>query len=110
MKIVSVNIAVPRTVPWEGKQITTGIYKESVADRRKVGFLGVEGDAIGDLRVHGGVNKALYMYAAEHYDFWKEEFSGMELPYGMFGENATVAGGLFESEVHIGDTFRLGTA
>lgn len=110
MKIVSVNIAIPRTIPVKGNQITTGIYKESVADRRKVGFLGVEGDVIGDLRVHGGVNKAVYMYAAEHYDFWKQELPGMDLPFGMFGENVTVEGGLFEGDVCVGDRFLLGTA
>ncbi|HZV11984.1 MAG TPA: MOSC domain-containing protein [Candidatus Kapabacteria bacterium] len=110
MKIVSVNIAVPRTVPWKGKQITTGIYKEPVGDKRKVGFLGVEGDVVGDLQVHGGVNKAVYMYAAEHYDFWKGELPDMDMPFGMFGENVTVEGGLFENDVHVGDRFRLGTS
>jgi len=89
--------------------VTTGIFKTPVAGRVKVHKLNLEGDAQADLSVHGGPNKAVYAYPSEHYAFWKREFPGMALPWGMFGENLTLEG-LLEDEAHIGDRFRIGTA
>ncbi|MBV9405350.1 MAG: MOSC domain-containing protein, partial [Acidobacteriaceae bacterium] len=69
----------------------------------------LEGDRQADLRVHGGPYKAVYLYPSEHYAWWKKELPGMELPFGMFGENLTTEG-LLETHVHIGDQFRFGSA
>ena len=69
--------------------------------------LNLEGDAQADLTVHGGVDKAVYAYPIEHYEYWQQEFPGMELPSGTFGENFTIEG-LLETEVNIGDRFRIG--
>ena len=71
--------------------------------------LNLDGDRQADLSVHGGPSKAVYVYPSEHYDYWKHEFPEMKLPWGMFGENFTTAG-LVESEVNIGDKFRVGSA
>lgn len=109
LQVVSVNVGLPREVIWKGRPVTTGIFKEAVADRIAVRRLNLEGDGQADLTVHGGAAKALYAYAAEYYPFWREQFPEMELPWGMFGENLTVAG-LLDETVHIGDCFQVGTA
>lgn len=109
MKVVSVNVGLPRRFVVNGKEIVTGIFKEPVAGRVLVRRLNLDGDRQADLSVHGGPNKAAYAYPAEHYDFWRRELPGVELPLGMFGENLTVEG-LSEDEVNIGDRFRMGTA
>jgi len=71
--------------------------------------LNLDGDRQADLSVHGGPYKAIYLYPSEHYEFWKRELPDMDLPWGMFGENLTTTG-LLETEVHIGDKFRIGLA
>jgi MOSC domain-containing protein YiiM len=88
--------------------VSTGIFKEPVAGRVMVRTLNLDGDRQSDLSVHGGPEKAVYLYPSEHYDFWKRELPDMELPWGMFGENFTTTG-LLETEINIGDTFRIGT-
>jgi MOSC domain-containing protein YiiM len=109
MKIVSVNVGLPREVVSNGQAVTTGIYKTPVQRRIKVGRLNLEGDGQADLSVHGGPNKAVYAYPSKHYEYWRKEFPSMELPWGMFGENLTLAG-LMEDDACIGDHFRMGTA
>ena len=109
MRLLSVNVGLPREVEWKGKTITTGIFKEPVAARVQVRRLNLDGDRQADLSVHGGAYKAVYAYPAEHYDYWRRRLPDMDLPFGMFGENLTVEG-LFESEVNIGDRFRIGSA
>jgi MOSC domain-containing protein YiiM len=94
---------------WRGKPVLTGIFKEPVAGRVRLGFLNLQGDRQADLTVHGGVEKAVYVYPSEHYTYWRQQLPEMELPWGMFGENLTVEG-LFEDTVNIGDRFRMGTA
>lgn len=108
MKLVSVNVGTPKVVSWQGRQVRTGIFKEPVEGRIKVRRLNLEGDAQADLRVHGGEDKAVYAYPAEHYRTWSEEL-GRDLPFGQFGENLTVEG-LLEDQVRIGDIYRIGTA
>ena len=108
MKVISVNVGLPRTVTWKGKPVTTGIFKEPVKDRVKARALNLDGDGQADLTVHGGRGKAVYAYPAEHYAFWKEQLPGVELPWGMFGENLTTEG-LSEDTVHVGDRFRIGS-
>ena|SRR2546421_6765479 len=109
MKLVSVNVGLPREVSWHGRKVTTGIYKQSVAGRVVVRKLNLDGDRQADLSVHGGAYKAVYCYPVEHYAYWKKELPGRELPMGMFGENFTTEG-LLEDSVHLGDRFSVGSA
>jgi MOSC domain-containing protein YiiM len=108
MKIVSVNVGLPREVIWKGHNVLTGIFKEPVAGAVQVRALNLDGDRQADLTVHGGRDKAVYAYATEHYDYWRNELPDMNLPFGMFGENLTTEG-LFETEVNIGDRLRIGS-
>jgi MOSC domain-containing protein YiiM len=107
MKILSVNVGLPRKVTWQGKPVATGIFKEPVNGPVMMRTLNLDGDQQADLTVHGGVSKAVYVYPSEHYAFWRAELTGMDLPWGMFGENFTTEG-LLEDAVYIGDTFRIG--
>jgi MOSC domain-containing protein YiiM len=109
MEILSLNVGEPREVRWKGRTITTGIFKEPVPGRVLLRTLNLEGDRQADLTVHGGPTKAIYAYPGEHYVFWRAEFPGMNLPWGMFGENLTTMG-LAEHSVNIGDRFRMGGA
>ena len=109
MKIISVNVGLPRLVLRNGEPVSTGIFKEPVNGRVTLRTLNLDGDRQSDLSVHGGPFKAVYLYPSEHYDFWKQELPDMDLPWGIFGENLTTTG-LLETEVHIGDRFRTGTA
>jgi MOSC domain-containing protein YiiM len=107
MKIVSLNVGLPREVNWQSKVITTGIFKEPVSRPVMTRTLNLDGDGQADLTVHGGASKAVYAYASEHYDYWRAELPGVDLPWGMFGENFTTEG-LLEEAVYIGDKFRIG--
>lgn len=109
MKLVSVQVGRPRTVRWHSKPVSTGIYKEPMAGRIMLYRFNLDGDQQADLTVHGGTDKAVYVYPSEHYPTWRAEFPDLPLPYGMFGENFTTQG-LDESSVHIGDQFRIGGA
>ncbi len=109
MKLISVNVGLPREVVYKGKTVKTGIFKEPVAGRIQVRTLNLDGDRQADLSVHGGPSKAVYAYPSEHYGYWRQELPGMDLPWGMFGENFTTEG-LLEDRVNIGDRFRVGSA
>jgi MOSC domain-containing protein YiiM len=109
LRLVSINVGRPREVEWQGEMVRTSIFKAPVGGRVRVGRLNIEGDAQADLEVHGGEDKAVYAYPAEHYAFWREQLPGVELPWGVFGENLTVEG-LLEERVHVGDRFSAGTA
>jgi MOSC domain-containing protein YiiM len=109
MQIISLNVGLPRLVLRNGEPVSTGIFKEPVEGRVMLRTLNLDGDRQADLSVHGGPEKAAYLYPSEHYEFWKRELPDMDLPWGMFGENFT-ATGLLETEVHIGDRFRIGAA
>jgi MOSC domain-containing protein YiiM len=109
MKLISVNVARPRLVMWNGSPVSTGIFKEPVEGRVMLRQLNLDGDRQADLTVHGGPTKAAYVYPFEHYEYWRDALPGMTLPYGMFGENFTT-GGLHEAGVAIGDRFRVGEA
>ncbi len=109
MKLISLNVGLPRVVMSNGDPVSTGIFKEPVAGRVVLRTLNLEGDRQADLSVHGGPSKAVYVYPSEHYDYWKRELPEMKLSWGMFGENFTTAG-LFESELNLGDKFRVGSA
>ena len=109
MKLLSVNVGLPREIEWKGKLVRTSIFKAPVPGRVRVSQLNLEGDQQSDLSVHGGIDKAVYAYPSEHYSFWRKELPGMDLPWGVFGENLTTEG-LLEEAVHIGDRFRVGSA
>ncbi|MDZ8228154.1 MOSC domain-containing protein [Nostoc sp. ChiVER01] len=107
MKLISVNVGLPREVTWKGKPVRTGIFKEPVNSRVMVRELNLDGDRQADLTVHGGVDKAVYVYPFEHYDYWRSELPDTELTPGIFGENFTVTG-FKEEEINIGDRFKIG--
>jgi MOSC domain-containing protein YiiM len=109
MRVISLNVSMPRTVVHEGGPVRTGIFKEPVAGRRSVRKLGIEGDGQADLRYHGGPDQAVYAYPVEHYGFWQTELGRERMPFGQFGENLTTEG-LDEAGVGVGDRLRIGTA
>jgi MOSC domain-containing protein YiiM len=109
VKLLSLNVARPRLTVYQGRTINTGIFKLPVSGPVELRTLNLDGDRQADLSVHGGPFKAVYGYPSEHYPFWREELPGMELPWGMFGENFTTEG-LFEADLHIGDRLRIGSA
>jgi MOSC domain-containing protein YiiM len=107
VKILSVNVGLPREVNWQGKLVTTGIFKKPVNAPVMMRKLNLDGDGQADLTVHGGASKAVYVYPSEHYDYWRTELPGVDLSWGMFGENFTTEG-VLEEAVYIGDKFRIG--
>ena len=108
-KVVSLNVGEPRLVTYRGMSFRTGIFKEPVNRPLTLKKLNFAGDGQADLSAHGGIDKAVYCYPFEHYDFWRREIGRADLPMGQFGENVTTAG-LLESELRIGDILRMGTA
>lgn len=108
MKLVAISVGRPRETQWRGRGVQTSIFKTPVARRVHVTRFNIEGDQQSDLSVHGGPEKAVYAYPAEHYNFWRRELPDAELPWGAFGENFTTEG-LLEDEVWIGDRYRVGT-
>ena len=109
MRLISVNAGLPREVQWRGRSVSTSIWKTPVDGRVHVGFLNVDGDRQSDLSVHGGRDKAVYVYPSEHYPYWREQLPGFDLSWGSFGENFTIEG-LLESDVSAGDRLDIGTA
>ena len=109
MKLISVNVGLPRSVNWQGKVVRTSIWKEPVDGRIRISRLNLAGDQQSDLSVHGGTDKAVYAYPAEHYAYWRAELPGVGLAHGAFGENLTTEG-LLEDDVQVGDRFRVGSA
>ncbi len=108
-KVVSLNVGEPRLVTYRGMSFRTGIFKEPVDQPLTLKKLNFAGDGQADLSAHGGIDKAVYCYPFEHYDFWRREIGRADLPMGQFGENVTTAG-LLENELRIGDILRMGTA
>jgi MOSC domain-containing protein YiiM len=109
MKLVSVNVSLPREVVWHAETVSTAIFKQPVAGRIALTTLNLAGDRQADLTVHGGPDKAVYGYPFEHYALWKRELPERDFPIAVFGENFTTEG-MSESSVHIGDRFAIGTA
>jgi MOSC domain-containing protein YiiM len=109
MKLVAISVGKPRDVQWRGRSVETSIFKTPVSGRVHVVRGNVEGDQQSDLSVHGGPEKAVYAYSAEHSDSWRRELPDADLAWGAFGENFTTEG-LLEDEVWIGDRYRVGTA
>ena len=109
MRVISVNVGVPKNVAGRGETVQTGIWKTPVEGPVDVRQHNLAGDRQADLSVHGGPNKAVYAYPSEHYGFWKIELPDAELPWAAFGENLTTEG-LLESHVRVGDELTIGTA
>ena len=108
MKIISVNVGLPREIFHDGKVVRSGIFKTPVAARVRVKALNIDGDQQADLTVHGGPSKAIYAYPSEHYEFWRNELPGVDLAWGSFGENLDTAG-IAEKDVNIGDRLCIGS-
>src|SRR6266540_2324499 len=109
MKIVSLNVAKPEEREWQGKIVMTSIFKKPVTSRCKVSFTNIEGDEQADLRVHGGINKAVYSYDISHYEHWKNILQRNDWGHGLFGENLTTKE-LKDEEVRIGNIYKMGSA
>ena len=109
MKLVSVNVGLPREVIWKGKTVTTGIFKTAVKGPIELRRHNLEGDKQADLSVHGGPTKAAYVYPLQHYEYWREELPELDYSWGNFGENFTIDG-IDEESVYVGDEFRIGSA
>lgn len=109
MKLISIQVGRPQDIDWRGERLRTSIFKTAVAGPVRVRRLNLDGDAQSDLTVHGGPNKAVYVYPSEHYEYWRAELPGMTLQWGAFGENLTTEG-LLEDRVCIGDRLQCGSA
>jgi MOSC domain-containing protein YiiM len=109
MKLISVNVGLPREITVSGKTVRTSIWKYPVQGRVHVSTLNLDGDQQSDLSVHGGVDKAVYLYPSEHYSYWRTQLPDVELPWGAFGENFT-SKGILEDQIKIGDRMRVGSA
>ena len=109
MKLISVNVSLPKTVHHRGKAVSTGIFKEPVSDRVMLRQLNLDGDGQADLRGHGGIYKAAYAYSIENHEYWQRELGRDDFGPGQFGENFTVEG-MTDDVVHVGDIFKIGGA
>ena len=107
--LISVNVGMPKDVPWQGKTVFTGVFKDPVTGPRRVRKLNVDGDGQGDLAGHGGEQWAVFVYQIESYRYWERELGRNDFVNGQFGENFTIEG-LRDDEVCIGDRYRIGTA
>ena len=107
--LMSVNVAMPKDVPWQGRTVFTGVFKDPVSGPRRVRKLNVDGDGQGDLAGHGGEQRAVFVYQIESYRYWERELGRNDFVNGQFGENFTVEG-LIDDEVCIGDRYQIGTA
>jgi ferredoxin-NADP reductase/MOSC domain-containing protein YiiM/ferredoxin len=108
-RLLSVNVGRPRDIEWNGRTVHTGIWKDPVVGRRRVGRLNLEGDGQGDLGGHGGEQRAVFVYQIESYRYWQEQLKRTDFVYGQFSENFTIEG-LSDDAVCIGDRFRVGSA
>lgn len=109
MKLISVNVGLPRLLSWQGATFKTGIFKNPVQGKVMLRSTNLDGDRQADLTVHGGPNKAVYAYPGEHYPAWQLELPDQTRSWGAFGENFTTEG-LLESQVYVGDRFEIGGA
>lgn len=109
MQLRSINVGRPRLVQYQGQTLSTAIYKQPVEGVIELGELGLAGDDQADKSAHGGVDKAVYAYSQENYDWWSEQLDGRELPPGQFGENLTVDE-MADECVHVGDQYEIGEA
>jgi MOSC domain-containing protein YiiM/ferredoxin-NADP reductase len=108
-RLLSVNVGLPRDIEWKGRTVHTGIWKDPVNGRCRVGRLNLDGDGQGDLAGHGGEQRAVFAYQIESYRYWQEQLKRTDFVHGQFGENFTIEG-LPDSAVCIGDRYQIGSA
>ena len=108
-RLLSVNVGLPRDIEWKGRTVHSGIWKDRVPGRCRVGRLNLEGDGQGDLAGHGGEQRAVFVYQIESYRYWQEQLKRTDFVHGQFGENFTVEG-LPDDAVCIGDRYQIGSA
>jgi ferredoxin-NADP reductase/MOSC domain-containing protein YiiM len=99
----------PREVQWRGQTVRTAIWKSPASGRIRVGKSGFSGDGQADLVGHGGEHRAVMVYQLDSYRYWAEKLQRSDFVHGQFGENLTVEG-LPDTDVCIGDRFRIGSA
>ena len=109
MDLVSVNVGLPKYVQFKSESVRTGIFKQPVSGPVSLMQMHLEGDGQADLSAHGGLDKAVYAYPLEHYDYWRDVLQSEIAEMGSFGENFTVRG-MLETDISIGDVFRVGSA
>ena len=109
MKLLSVSVSRRKEVPYKGRTVATGIFKEPVSGRVMLRTLNLDGDQQVDLKGHGGVYKAVCVYTTENYEHWARELGRNDFRPAQFGENFTVEG-MLEGDIHVGDVFRIGKA
>lgn len=108
MKIISINTGQIQSLPWQGKNVETAIFKKATTGIQKVNLLGIEGDKQADSKYHGGYSKAIYCYDSSHYNWWKENLDNVDWEWGMFGENLTTEGFL-DKNVRVGNIYSVGS-
>jgi ferredoxin-NADP reductase/MOSC domain-containing protein YiiM len=108
-RLLSVNVGLPRDIEWKGRIVHTGIWKDPVRGRCRVGRLNLDGDGQGDLAGHGGEQRAVFVYQIESYRYWQEQLKRTDFAHGQFGENFTIEG-LPDNTVCIGDRYQIGGA
>src|SRR5271168_43150 len=108
-RLLSINVGLPRDIAWRGMTVHTGVWKDPVQGRCRVGKLNLDGDGQGDLAGHGGEWRAVFVYQIESYRYWQDQLRRSDFGYGQFGENFTVEG-LPDNGVYIGDRYRIGSA
>ena len=108
-RLLSVNVGLPRDIEWKGRTVHTGIWKDPVHGRCRVGWLNLEGDGQGDLAGHGGEQRAVFVYQVESYRYWKQQLNRTDFVHGQFGENFTIEG-LPDDVACIGDRYQIGSA
>jgi ferredoxin-NADP reductase/MOSC domain-containing protein YiiM len=108
-RLLSVNVGLPRDIEWKGRVVHTGIWKNPVHGRCRVGRLNLDGDGQGDLAGHGGEQRAAFVYQIESYRYWQERLKKNDFVHGQFGENFTIEG-LPDNAVCIGDRYQIGSA
>ena len=109
MELLSVNVSLGKEVPYKGKTVATGIFKEPVNGRVMLRVLNLDGDRQVDLKGHGGPYKAVCVYSIEQYQQWEKELGRDDFRHGQFGENFTVDG-MPDDKTHVGDVFRVGNS
>ena len=100
MKLDAISVGKPKEVEWEGRKLTTSIFKTPVSAPVQVWHKNIEGDQQSDLKLHGGLTRPVSVYPSEYYEFWKKELDTNDLPWGYFGENLNISGGVFLNKTY----------
>ena len=109
MQVLSTNIGNLTKIAWNGKVLSTGIFKYPTSSPLVLDKETVANDSIADRRVHGGIHKACYLFSVKHYPYWKKRYPDLEWNWGMFGENLSVTE-MDETQIRIGDIYKIGSA